>query len=134
MHWVVTRPGPTGPLAAAAAELGISCGLMLVVLTVSNTPRAARWTGVCAGVMVATYITLESPLSGMSMNPARTLGPDLIGDMFHGVWIYFVAPPIGMLTAAEVFSRVRRASIRCAKLYHDSGHCIFCGAQEPHHV
>jgi aquaporin Z len=56
--------------------------------------------------------------------------------MFHGIWIYFVAPPLGMLAAAEVITRLRRhSSIRCAKLYHDSGHCIFgCGAQDAQHV
>ena len=79
-----------------------------------------------AALLIAWFITIEAPLSGMSMNPARTLGPDLAGNMFHGVWIYFVAPPLGMLTAAEVVMRLRRrSSIRCAKLYHDSGHCIF---------
>jgi aquaporin Z len=86
---------------------------------------------VIAALLITCFITIEAPLSGMSMNPARTLGPDLVGDMFHGVWIYFVAPPIGMLAAAEVVTRMRsRLSIRCAKFYHDSGHCIFgCGAE-----
>jgi len=136
VNYVATIPGPHGPALAFAAEVGISFLMMLIVLTASGHPRAARFTGAIAALLIACFITVEAPLSGMSMNPARTLGPDLVGDMFHGVWIYFVAPPIGMLAAAEVVSRMRhRLSIRCAKLYHDSGHCIFgCGTQERHHV
>jgi aquaporin Z len=136
VNYVATVPGPGGAAIAFAAEAVISFVMMLVVLTASSHARAARFTGVIAALLIACFITVEAPLSGMSMNPARTLGPDLVGDMFQGVWIYFVAPPIGMLAAAEVVSRMRHLlSIRCAKLYHDSGHCIFgCGAQEPHHV
>ena len=72
VHYAVTVPGPAGPLVALGAEIAISFVLMLVVLTVSNS-RAAALTGLCSGLLVATYITLEAPLSGMSMNPARTL-------------------------------------------------------------
>lgn len=135
VNYVATVPGPSGSAAAFAAEVLISFLMMLAVLTTSNT-RVARYTGVVAAVLIACFITVEAPVSGMSMNPARTLGPDLVGDIFHGVWIYFLAPPLGMLAAAELVGRTRhRPSIRCAKLYHDSGHCIFgCGAQEPHHV
>jgi aquaporin Z len=132
VNYVATVPGPTGPAIAFVAEVGISFLMMLMVLTASNHARAARFTGLFAALLVACFITIEAPLSGMSMNPARTLGPDLVGDMFHGVWIYFVAPPIGMLAAAEVVTRLRDGrSIRCAKLYHDSGHCIFgCAATD----
>ncbi|HEX5531401.1 MAG TPA: aquaporin, partial [Methylomirabilota bacterium] len=72
VHYAVTVPGPAGPLVAFGAEIVISFVLMLVVLAVSNS-RAAALTGLCSGVLVATFITLESPVSGMSMNPARTL-------------------------------------------------------------
>ena len=136
VNYVVTMPGANGAAAAFAAEAVISFVMMLAVLTVSSHARWARFTGVVAALLIACFITIEAPLSGMSMNPARTLGPDLVGDTFHGVWIYFVAPPIGMLAAAEVVARLRDPrSVRCAKLYHDSGHCIFgCGAQEAQHV
>lgn len=130
VNYVATVPGPNGSLIALAAEATISFVMMLVVLTTSSHARAARFTGVMAALLIACFITIEAPLSGMSMNPARTLGPDLVGDMFQGLWIYFVAPPIGMLAAAEVVTRLgRRHAIRCAKLYHDSGDCIFgCSA------
>ena len=99
------------------------------VLTASNQRRVAPFTGVIVAMLIATFIALEAPLSGMSMNPARSLGPDVVGDMWRGLWIYFVAPPLGMLAAAETFLRVRgRLDVRCAKLHHDRGPCIFnCG-------
>jgi aquaporin Z len=126
VNYVATVPGADGAATAFAAEAVISFVMMLVVLTVSNHARWARFTGLTAALLIACFITIEAPLSGMSMNPARTFGPDLVGDMFHGLWIYFVAPPLGMLVAAEVVTRLqRRSPIRCAKLYHDSGHCIF---------
>ena len=136
VNYVATLPGPNGSIVAFAAEAAISFVMMLVVLTTSSHARAARFTGGMAAVLIACFITVEAPLSGMSMNPARTLGPDLVGDMFHGIWIYFVAPPLGMLAAAEAVTRLRcHRSIRCAKLYHDTGHCIFgCGAQETTHT
>jgi aquaporin Z len=126
VNYVATVPGPGGPLLAFAAEAAISFVLMFFVLTMSSHAKAARYTGVIAALLIACFITVEAPLSGMSMNPARTLGPDLVGNVFQGLWIYFLAPPIGMLGAAEVVARLRRrSSIRCAKLFHDSGHCIF---------
>ena len=126
VNYVVTAPGPLGAGAAFAAEAAISFVLMLVVLSASNQTRVAPFTGAIAAVLVAMFITIEAPLSGMSMNPARSLGPDVVGDTWRGLWIYFTAPPLGMLLAAETFVRVRgRLAVRCAKLHHDQGPCIF---------
>lgn len=133
VNYVATVPGPAGPFAAFAAEAAISFGMILMVLSVSNTPRLAGFTGVFAGLLVATYITFEDPLSGMSMNPARTFSPALLSHTARSLWIYFTAPPLGMLAAAEVFVRTMGAArVRCAKLHHASGvRCIFrCGFME----
>jgi aquaporin Z len=127
VNFVATVPGPHGAAAAFLAETTISFGMMLLVLGVSNASRLMRWTGVCAGVLVAIYITIEAPLSGMSMNPARTLGPAMLAHTAQSLWIYFTAPPLGMLLAAELYvRRFGRARVRCAKLHHPSGtRCIF---------
>jgi aquaporin Z len=127
VNYVATLPGPAGPLGAFSAEVAITFVLMTVVLRVSNDARLARLTGLCAGVLVATYITVEAPLSGMSMNPARSLASALLAGAWPALWIYFVAPPLGMLLAAELFVRRRGlAAVLCAKLHHDtSHHCIF---------
>ena len=129
VNYVVTAPGPLGDGVAFAAEAAISFVLMLVVLSVSNQQRLSPFTGAVVAVLVAAFIILEAPLSGMSMNPARTLGPGVIGGSWRGLWIYFAAPPLGMLLAAEIFIRIRgRLAVRCAKLHHAAGPCLFnCG-------
>ena len=126
VHYVVTMPG-AGVAGAFAAETAITFVLMTVVLHVSNTASRARLTGLCAGLLVAAYITFESPISGMSMNPARSLASAAPAGAWTHLWIYFVAPPLGMLAAAEAY--VRRhglGRVYCAKLHHDGGsRCIF---------
>jgi aquaporin Z len=125
VHFVTTRPGPRGALVAFAAETVISFVLMAVVLAVSASPRQ-EWTGVCAGALVAAYIALEAPLSGMSMNPARSFGSAVVAGELAPLWIYFMAPPLGMLAAAGAMRR--RAARACAKLRHAPDvPCIFCG-------
>lgn len=126
VNYSATLPGPGGPVRAFLAELIISFILMSVVLLVSNTKQLGRWTGVFAGALVATYITFESPISGMSMNPARTFGSAAVGHMWTALWIYFTAPPLGMLLAAEIHTRLRLGRVACAKLNHFSNtRCIF---------
>jgi len=129
VNYAVTVPGPSGTAVAFAAEACISFGLMLAVLVLSNRPRLARFTGLFAGMLVAAYITLEAPLSGMSMNPARTVASAAPAHVWTAWWIYWSAPVLGMLAAAEVFSRLRRAGdLACPKLHHDNPfRCIFCG-------
>ncbi len=127
VFYAVTRPGVHGAGVAFVAEVLISFLLLLTVLTVSNNRKWTRYTGLFAGALIATYITFESPLSGMSMNPARTFGSAFAAHAFQSLWIYFVAPPIGMLLAAELYVRLRsQQAVFCAK-YHHSNHkrCIF---------
>jgi aquaporin Z len=130
VNYVATVPGIAGTGIAFAAELLISFLMMSVVLRMSNTPRLARFTGIGAGILVATYIIVEAPFSGMSMNPARTLGSNLLASTISTLWIYFTAPPIGMLLAGEWYARRHgRAHVRCAKLHHPSTvRCIFACA------
>lgn len=125
--YAATVPGPGGPLRAFVAELVITFILMTVILTVSNTKKLARWTGLFAGALVATYISIESPISGMSMNPARTFSSASVGNIWASLWIYFTAPPIGMLLAAEAYKRLGpNRGVTCAKLHHHNNkRCIF---------
>jgi aquaporin Z len=133
VRYAVTVPGVYGDATAFVAEMTISFVLMATVLFVSNSETLARYTPYFAGALVATYFTFEAPLSGMSMNPARTFGSAFNASYWHALWIYFVAPPLGMLGAAEVFLRVRGGvAPRCAKLHHaNDKRCIFlhCGYQ-----
>ena len=127
VRYAATIPGMRGVGMAFLAEVVISFLQMSLVLRLSNTPRLARFTGLFAGIMVATYISLEAPYSGMSMNPARTFASALPAQIWTALWIYFTAPPLGMLVAAELY--VRQHGIHhvfCAKLHHhNTKRCIF---------
>jgi len=130
VNYAVTTPGSGGWPAAFVAELLISFILMFVILLASNSRILARYTGLLAGFLVALYIIFEAPVSGMSMNPARTFGSAFSAQVWTALWIYFTAPPLGMILAAEAYVRLRGArAVLCAKLHHqNSQRCIFrCG-------
>ena len=131
VDFAVTVPGTPGLWVAFTAEFVISLGLMTMVLYTSNQVTLMRYTGLFSGLLVTLYISLEAPFSGMSMNPARTLATALPSGVKDGLWLYFVAPPLGMLLAVDVYRLITcRSEVLCAKLNHvTSERCIFrhCG-------
>jgi aquaporin Z len=129
INYVATLPGPGGTGTAFLGEAAVAFILMSVVLVGSNTQKLARFTGFFAGACVTAFIVFESPISGMSMNPARTFGSTVWLHHWDSLWIYFLAPPLGMFAAATMHSRLRRRD-GCAKLHHQNGsRCIFCEYQ-----
>ena len=127
VHYAVTTPGIFGNFGAFTGELTISYILMTAILFSSNCETLAQFTPYLIGVLYTTFIAFESPLSGMSMNPARTLGSAIRAGCWQGFWIYLLAPALGMLVGAEVFLWTRRGiGPYCGKLGHDNGkRCIF---------
>ena len=127
IRYAATLPGVYGDTIAFVAELAISFILMAAILFTSNHEDLAPYTHYFAAILAAIYIAFESPLSGMSTNPARTFGPALYANYWHALWIYFIGPPLGMLAAAEVFVLAReRKGPYCAKLHHHNDtRCIF---------
>lgn len=131
VRYAVTLPGDAGPWIAMAAETAISALMMFVILAVSSRDSVAKYTGLCAGLLVATFISLEAPLSGMSMNPARSLGSNLLAQRLDVFWIYLIAPTLAMQLVAMLFARTADdGRVRwCPRLYHPSrSPCVFgCG-------
>lgn len=129
VYFVNTLPGVPGVFPAFATEVAMSFGLMLAVLTLISMPRLMPFTGLIAGVFVASYITLLAPVSGMSINPARTFASALPAFEWAHLWIYFTAPVFGMLLAVDIQRLLRLGRARyCAKLNHDDRYrCIHCG-------
>jgi aquaporin Z len=127
IRYAATLPGIYGAGLAFIAEVVISFALMLTVLFTSNHNLLSRYTPYFVGALYAIFITLETPLSGMSMNPARTFGSAFRGCYWHALWVYFLGPLLGMSVAAEFFLRVRGgAGPYCAKLHHaNNKRCIF---------
>ncbi|MFO0829863.1 MAG: aquaporin [Phycisphaerales bacterium] len=134
VHFVATVPGATFAT-AWFAEFGMSFVLLSIVLAMASSTRGAPFAGLAAGALVATYIALEAPISGMSLNPARSFGSALFANDWRGAPIYWTAPPLGMLAAALArrawVMLVRDGRGHCAKLCHLAcDRCIFCGQRE----
>jgi MIP family channel proteins len=89
-----TRPA-AGIAAAFSLELAMTFVLVLVVLRAPPHLCPAA-----AGTVVALEAILGGPLTGASMNPARSLAPALVSGRFAGLWIYLLAPVLGALLAA----------------------------------
>jgi len=127
VNYVATVPGPAGPSIAFGAEFLISFIQMSAVLAFSNSRRLSRLTPFIAAGLLASYIAFEAPLSGMSMNPARTFGSAMPARVWTALWVYFLAPPAAMVLAGQLY-RLRQGAHRvfCAKLHHhNSERCIF---------
>ena len=127
VRYATTVPGIYGDRVAFIAELAISFILMSAILFASDHAVIAPYTHYVAAVLIAVYIAFESPLSGMSTNPARTFGPAVYSCCWLALWIYFSAPPLGMIAAAELFLLAREGKDPyCAKLNHQNDkRCIF---------
>lgn len=108
---------PAGPEAQAwVLELLLTAGLMFVVLGVST---GAREKGITAGLAIGGVVALEAlfagPVSGASMNPARSLGPALVAGHLGGLWVYLTAPVVGAALAVPACRCVREEGCCSAK-------------------
>jgi aquaporin Z len=90
-------------VAAFCMELILTMGLVSVIL---GTASGAQNVGIIGAFGVAGYIALAglwaSPISGASMNPARTFGPDLVSTTFTGYWVYVAGPLAGAVLAVGI--------------------------------
>ena len=137
VDYAVTIPGSYGASGAFAAEFFMAFLLMGVVLWTSNRPKVAPYTSYCVGCLIAVYILLFAPISGFSINPARTTGSAVFAHVWTAGWVYFTAPLMGMLGAAECYLRLYgRELVLCAKLHPDPHypcpfHCHFPSHRHP---
>jgi aquaporin Z len=127
VRFAATLPGKHGDAVAFCAEVAISFLTMTVVLNSSNRRWLAPYTGLFCGLLVASYVVVESPISGFSQNPARSFASAFGARQFTALWIYFTAPPLGMFGAAALYTWIRGlGQVYCAKLNHAPGsRCIF---------
>ena len=119
-HATLGATHPTGPAGQSLIfEILLTWLLMLVILCVST---GAKEKGITAGIAIGGVIALEAlfggPVSGASMNPARSLGPALAGGNFADLWIYFIGPAAGALLAVPSCCLVQEPGCCAAKSYH----------------
>ncbi|MBL9147390.1 MAG: aquaporin [Phycisphaerae bacterium] len=133
VRFVATEPGPSH-VVAWWAEFLLSFVLLFAVLAVASSRRWSVYAGAVAGALVALFIAVEAPLSGMSLNPARSLGSAAFAGSWESLWIYLTAPTGGMALVAVVRRGLCQAHGRgegCAKLCHLEGdRCVFCEKAE----
>ena len=119
VNYAVTVPGLGGRPAAFTAELFMAALLMFAVLWASNHPRFFPYTSYLVGTLISVYVLIFAPVSGFSINPARTTGSAVFEHLYTGFWIYLTAPLLGMLASAEVYvSRFGRHRIVTPRLHH----------------
>ena len=98
-------------------EIVLTFILMWVILSVST---GAKEKGITAGIAVGAVIALEAmfagPISGASMNPARSFGPALVSLHFQHLWIYLLAPLLGALIAVPICRLICREEECCGPL------------------
>jgi aquaporin Z len=134
VDYAVTVPGPYGADAAFAAEFFMATVLMWSVLWISNRPSIAKYTSYAVGILIAFYILLFAPVSGFSINPARTTGSAVFAHLWTAWWIYFIAPVAGMFAAAEGYLFAYGSSrLLCAKLHPDPKYPCPFECQYPNH-
>ena len=109
----------TGLGAGLFIEFIISFGLMFVITSVATDSRAAgELAGIAIGTTVAVSAFFAGPLTGASMNPARSFAPALMSANFENIWVYLLTPVLGASLGAFVYDRTR-----CIKESQSSSGC-----------
>jgi aquaporin Z len=114
----MTLPGKNCSLGMVfLAEVGMTFVLMLLIFWFVSSDRLLKWTPLMTWIVVAVMVWLESPISGTSLNPARSLAPALISRYWSHLWLYAIAPPLGAVLAVVVFRFFER-DLLTGKLFH----------------
>jgi aquaporin Z len=103
----VTVPGPTGDGTAFLMEFIFTAIFVLVILQASVSGQFGGTALLAIPLTLVAIHMAAIPFSGASVNPARTFGPDLIGNSWTGIWIYLIAPPLGAVAAVAIHKYVR---------------------------
>ncbi len=107
IHWGVTSPRGT-EMQSFVLEVALTWLLMFVVMNVST---GAKEKGITAAIAVGGTIAVDAlfggPISGASMNPARSLGPALVSGQLEHIWIYLLAPIVGALLGVVTAASIR---------------------------
>jgi aquaporin Z len=104
VNYIVTVPGKAGVAMAFAMEFLISFILIVVVLLMEHRVSLEKYTPWVVSCLIALFITVEAPFSGMSMNPARTFSSAIVAGQWRDFWLYCVAPLTGMGAGLGVLS------------------------------
>ena len=126
-NYPISKPG--GDWRSLVMETVLTAILASVIL---NTATGARSIGHNAAIAVGSTVALlglfASPISGASMNPARTLGPDIVGNDYTGWWVYVAGPVLGAAIAVAIIGLVRGRPDRSEREAAEGGGLPITGA------
>ena len=127
----LTRPGVGyTPTIALIAELIITFSLIFLVFWAVDKHAVARFKPYLAGLLIALLVMIEAPVSGTSLNPARSFAPAMLSGIFNDFWLYVVGPVCGAVLAVVLYRQIggEKSGTGCAKLHHtDRYSCLFAG-------
>ena len=116
-----TVPGATYPIwIVFLAEVSLTFLLVFSIFLFVSSHRLMRWTPLMVWILVAVMVWLEAPISGTSLNPARSFGPALVSWFWQYHWLYWVAPPLGALLAVGAFRlfTAGKPAVLTGKMFH----------------
>lgn len=132
----VTLPGTAYPLwFVFLTEVSMTFLLVLSIFIFVSSHRLMRWTPLMTWFLMATMVCLGAPISGTSVNPARSFAPALVSWFWQDQWLYWVASPLGAMVAVAAFRllAVGEREILTAKLFHVPHYrCIFKNINTTH--
>jgi len=103
-----THPNTISNGGAVVIEVAITAVLMLVVMAVATDNRAqGALAAVAIGITVVVIGLVMGPITGASMNPARSIGPAMATGDFTAIWIYLVGPIIGAVIGVAIYAYLR---------------------------
>ncbi len=125
VHNGMTLPGQGWSIGQAfGAEVFLTGLLVLLIFIFVSSRRLMRWTPLMTWIVVAMMVWLEAPISGTSLNAARSFGPALVSGVWTDQWIYAVAPLLGGFLGWAVFRLGAKAGreVLTGKLFHASNY------------
>ncbi|KAL3643559.1 Aquaporin NIP1-1 [Castilleja foliolosa] len=106
-HFAGTLPADTD-VQSLVVEFIITFYLMFVISGVATDNRAiGELAGLAVGATVLLNVMFAGPISGASMNPARSIGPAIVWSQYRGIWIYLLGPTAGAISGAWVYNIIR---------------------------
>ncbi|CAN4091896.1 unnamed protein product [Withania somnifera] len=106
-HFAGTLPSGTN-FQSFVVEFIITFYLMFVISGVATDNRAiGELAGLAVGATILLNVMFTGPISGASMNPARSLGPAIVSGHYKGLWIYLISPTLGAIAGAGVYNIIR---------------------------
>lgn len=131
-----TVPGAGYPLwVVFLAEVCLTFLLVLSIFLFVSNHRLMRWTPLMVWILVGVMVWLEAPISGTSLNPARSFGPALVSWFWRNHWLYWIAPPLGAMLAVGAFRLLPmgKHDVLTGKLFHVPHYrSVFMNVSAPH--